>query len=244
MMNGYDIQIIIYSLSIIAIAWTGGLIPFYLRHKTRIIHYFISFGAGVLLGASFLHMIPDATHYIGAKVGLPALLGFLLLYILEKFIMTHPCPAEHCEYHKVGLTAFIGLSLHSLITGLALGAGIMVPRLGFIVFLAVLFHKLPASLSLTSLFIKEHYSTKKLFIYLSSFSIMVPLGTVITYLFLRGNTNYQTIGYLIAFSAGTFLHVAADDLLPEVHQLSKDRFNRLLAFLLGLVIIWSVTLID
>ncbi len=243
-MNTHLTQLIIYSVSIILIAWLGGLIPFYFRHNKRLIHLFISLGAGVLLGAAFLHMIPDATEYIGPRVGLFALLGFLLLYLLEKFIMTHPCPAEHCEYHKVGLTAFIGLSLHSLITGLALGAGIMVPHLGLIVFIAIIFHKLPASLSLTSLFIKENYSNKKLFSYLTGFSLMVPVGAFITYFFFDLSGNQQTIGYLIAFSAGTFLHVAADDLLPEVHHHSEDRITRLIVFILGLLIIWGVKFME
>ena len=243
-MNSYLKDLIIYSLSIIIIAWIGGLIPFYLKHKQRMIHLFISLGAGVLLGASFLHMIPDAIKYIGPQVGIAALLGFLTLYLLEKFIMTHPCPAEHCEYHKIGLSAFIGLSLHSLITGLALGAGIMVPRLGIIVFIAILFHKLPASLSLTSLFIKENYSNKKLFTYLTAFSVMVPLGAFITYFVFEGTASHTTIGYLIAFSAGTFLHVAADDLLPEVHHHATDRITRLIVFLLGLVIIWGVKFLE
>ncbi len=243
-MSQNTLQLIIYSLSIIFVAWVGGLIPLYFKHNLKMIHLFISLGAGVLLGAAFLHMLPDAAEQIGPQMGLPALVGFLTLFILEKFIMTHPCPAEHCEYHHVGLSAFIGLSLHSLITGLALGAGLMVPRLGFIVFLAVILHKLPASLSLTSLFIKEHYSTKKLFAYLTAFSLMVPIGAVITYLFLKESTNHQTIGYLVAFSAGTFLHVAADDLLPEVHHVSQDRMLRLVIFLLGLGIIWAVRFME
>lgn len=243
-MDVYLKELIIYSVSIIIIAWIGGLIPFYFKHKMHLIHLFISFGAGVLLGASFLHMIPDSIKFIGPHVGIAALFGFLTLYLLEKFVMTHPCPAEHCEYHKIGLSAFIGLSLHSLITGLALGAGIMVPNLGIIVFIAILFHKLPASLSLTSLFIKENYSTKKLFSYLTAFSVMVPLGAFITYFMFEGTASHRTIGYLIAFSAGTFLHVAADDLLPEVHHQASDRITRLFVFLLGLVIIWGVRFME
>ncbi len=87
-------SLIIYSVGIILIAWIGGTIPLFFRKKIFIIQLFISFGAGILLGAAFLHMIPDAADYIGTRVGFPALLGFLVLYIFEKFIMTHPCPAE------------------------------------------------------------------------------------------------------------------------------------------------------
>jgi len=188
-------------------------------------------------------MIPEAAEMIGAQLGVYVLAGFLMLFISEKFIMTHPCPSEHCEYHHVGLSAFLGLSLHSLVTGIALGTSVMVPELGLIVFLAIILHKLPASLSLTSLFLKEGYPNKKLFFYLTTFSLMVPIGALITFLFLQ-HTSIKTIGALTAFSAGTFLHVASDDLLPEVHQHSHDRYSRLIAFFIGLCSIWIVTFLE
>ncbi|OQX87175.1 hypothetical protein B6D60_04460 [candidate division KSB1 bacterium 4484_87] len=236
-------SLILYSFFIVVVAWIGGAIPIYFRKNSFVIHLFISFGAGVLLGASLLHMIPDAAEYIGSRLGLPILLGFLVLYIFEKFIMTHPCPSEGCEFHSVGISAFFGLSLHSLITGLALGAGIFVPKLGLIVFLAVVLHKLPASLSLSSLLIKEHYSNKSISLIILLFSLMVPIGAFVTFLLLRG-TSQTVIGYLIAFSAGTFLHVAADDLIPEVHRHFAYRYVRLVAFLVGLVVIGIVKYLE
>ncbi len=243
MNNHQTLELILYSISIVVTAWLGGLIPLIYRNNHRVLHWFISLGAGVLLGAAFLHMIPEAAEMIGRQMGIFVLAGFLMLFMLEKFIMTHPCPSEHCEYHQVGLSAFIGLSLHSLVTGIALGTGVMVPQLGLVVFLAIILHKLPASLSLTSLFLKENYSTGKLFLYLTAFSLMVPLGALITFLFLQ-NTTVKAIGGLTAFSAGTFLHVAADDLLPEVHQHSHDKYSRLIAFAVGLITMWLVTVLE
>ncbi|APF20532.1 zinc/iron permease [Caldithrix abyssi DSM 13497] len=243
-MNSHQLfELTAYSFSIVVTAWIGGIIPLFYKKNHRVLHWFISLGAGVLLGAAFLHMIPEASEMIGKNVGIYVLGGFLMLFVLEKFIMTHPCPSEHCEFHRVGLSAFLGLSLHSLVTGIALGTGVMVPKLGLVVFLAIILHKLPASLSLTSLFIKENYSTKKLFVYLTAFSLMVPLGALITYLFLQ-QTSVKTIGALTAFSAGTFLHVAADDLLPEVHQHSHDKYSRLFVFGIGILTTWLVTLLE
>jgi len=235
--------LIYYSLGIIIFAWMGGAIPLIFRKRSLIIHLFISFGAGILLGAAFLRMIPEAAEYIGNKLGIPILLGFLTLYIFEKFVMTHPCPSEKCEYHTVGITAFIGLSLHSLVTGLALGSGILVPKLGLIVFLAILLHKLPASMALSSLLIKEHYSIRNITLTILLFSLMVPLGAFLTY-FLVERASSTTIGYLVAFSAGTFLHVAADDLLPEVHRHFSFRELRLFIFLFGILVIGSINLIQ
>jgi len=238
-----ETPLFIYSLFIVLVAWAGGIIPLFFRKQPVIIRFFISFGAGILLGASFLHMIPDAARYIGSQLGVPILLGFLTLYIFEKFIMTHPCHADECDYHTVGLSAFVGLSVHSLITGLALGAGVIVPKLGFIVFLAVILHKLPASLSLSSLLLKEGYSLKSTILIILIFSFMVPVGAFVTY-FLSRQTSMETIGFLIAFSSGTFLHVAADDLIPEVHHHIHYRKSRLVIFLLGIAVMWLVKVLE
>ncbi len=242
-MNAHLVTLLIYLVIIMLTAWLGGAIPLFFRWRSLVIHLFISFGAGILLGAAFLHMLPDAAQYIGPQLGLPALLGFLTLYVMEKFVMTHPCPADHCEYHHVGMAAFVGLSLHSLITGMSLGAGIMVPKLGLVVFLAVLLHKLPASLSLSSILVKENYKTKTIALIILIFSLMIPLGALGTYVFALHSAK-KVIGILIAFSSGTFLHVAADDLLPEVHSHFKHRKESLLTFFVGLIVIWSVTLFE
>ena len=37
--------------------------------------------------------------------------------------MMHPCEEEGCSFHHMGMAAFFGITLHSLIDGLALGAG-------------------------------------------------------------------------------------------------------------------------
>ena len=61
----------------------------------------ISFCAGVLLGAVFFHMVPEISPILGKKMGFPIMLGFLGIYVMEKFIMVHPCEEGACDYHKI-----------------------------------------------------------------------------------------------------------------------------------------------
>ena len=234
--------LVFYSVAVVLAAWIGGALPLLVRKQQVAIGFFISFGAGILLGAALLHMLPDAASYIGPRLGGPALLGFLTLYIFEKFLLTHPCPSPTCDFHRVGISAFVGLSLHSLITGLALGAGVLVPHLGGIIFLAILMHKIPASLSLSSLLVREHYRTRTVALIVLIFSVMVPIGAALTYLFAEGMGGV-VLGYLIAFSAGTFLHVAADDLVPEVHHALHHRNLRLVIFLGGIGLMWALRIV-
>ena len=227
----------VYSLLIIAAALIGGLLPLVANWQRHTVRLFISFGAGVLLGAAFLHIIPESADLIQAAMGVPLLLGFLTLYIFEKFVMVHSCEAEDCHYHELGWPAYIGLSLHSIVTGLVLGTGILVPQVSLVIFLAIFFHKIPESFSLASLLVHGEVPKKRIFIAILIFSLIVPVSALVT-LLIFDSVSTRLIGWLLAFSAGTFLHVAADDLLPEVHSAQLNRKTSLAIFLGGLFIMW------
>ena len=47
--------------------------------------------------------------------------------------------------------------------------------------------------------------------------ITTPLGAVVTYAFI-GSLSPQWIGLLLAFATGSFIYIAASDLIPESHR--------------------------
>src|SRR3972149_2274058 len=113
-----------YSAIVVVAGWIGALLPMFLVRRakgdSRYLRLFISLGAGVLLGAAFLHLIPDAIAALGKEMGFWLLGGFLFLFFLETFPFSHPCEEGHCDYHKVGWVAFAGLGLHNLSNGAVL----------------------------------------------------------------------------------------------------------------------------
>lgn len=64
----------------------------------------LSFSAGVMLGASFFHMLPEAIEEGGASAVPFVLVGFLLLFLLERFALVHVC-AEPGVHAHAGLAA-------------------------------------------------------------------------------------------------------------------------------------------
>ncbi|MFH1018201.1 MAG: ZIP family metal transporter [Pseudomonadota bacterium] len=224
-----------YNASIVAMIWLGAFLSLAGRRQHRFPRLAISFSAGLFLGVSFLHMIPESIRLLGEQAGFCILGGFLILQLLERFVMTHPCEEEECDYHQVGIAAFVGLSLHSLMNGLALGASLLVPGLGFNVFLATLAHKMPESFSLSTLLLAGKRTAFQVGRYVLALSLMVPLGCGIA---LAGVAPYgeKAIGAAVAVSAGTFLQIATNDLLPETHAVGADRWRTLGSFLLGLAL--------
>jgi zinc and cadmium transporter len=221
--------------AVVVLTLLGGLLPLVRTWSRPAVRLLLAFGTGVLLGAAFFHMIPEAAAVLGDGIGIAVLAGFLVIYVFERFVMMHACEEEECAFHQMGFAAFCGITLHALIDGLALGAGLSMPSLTAAVTLAILLHKLPSSLSLTGILLHCEYSRRKIVALSLLFSLATPVGAVVSFVALREMTGAMLHG-AIAFSAGTFLAIATADLLPQVHSAPEGRFRNLFALFAGILV--------
>ncbi|KAJ3220473.1 hypothetical protein HK099_004264 [Clydaea vesicula] len=180
-----------------------------------------------------------AHHYIGVSLAL----GFAIMFLIE-----HLGNSNHSHQHpshitvsdmrngsvssnenKKGMSATIGLVVHSAADGIALGAASADGRgsLEFMVFLAIMLHKAPSAFGLTTFLLQEGYSRRTIREHLMIFSLSAPLCSLATYFFLLQNgVNEPHImqkwtGILLLFSAGTFLYVSTVHILPEIYNHSS-----------------------
>lgn len=149
-----------------------------------------------------------------------------------------------------------GLVVHGLADGFALGVSSLAPHkdseknaLPIIVFLALILHKAPTALALTTSLLGTSLPRSSCKKYLAIFAAATPTSALITYalfsiLGLSSSGNEWT-GLALLFSAGTFLYVAT--VLQPVSQdssLDLQKASRVLLIVIGLVIpfILSMTL--
>ena len=151
----------IYLPTVVFISLLGGFLPLMRALSQRALALLLSFSAGVLLGAVFFHMLPEVGNVLGANLGMPVLAGFLLIFVMERFVFVHACEEHDCDIHQMGIPAFLGISLHSLLDGIALGAGLILPQLGPVVLLAVIIHKMPDSMSISSILLSAGWDRRK-----------------------------------------------------------------------------------
>jgi zinc and cadmium transporter len=236
-------QLAVFVVVLFAAAAAGGLTPVLNPGARRSEGFIFSFGSGILLGTGFLHMVPESARLLGPSIGMAVLAGFLTLLVVEKFMMIHPCEEMGCDFHQLGMSAYVGISLHSLVDGLALGASLGTLRLSIIVFVAILFHKVPYAYSLGSLLCMGRHARGRVVALVLAFAMMTPLGAILTYLVARGLPDTM-LGWALGFSAGNFLFIATSDLLPQL-KLHDRRARRQLLYLLGgLVITWAGRLLE
>jgi zinc and cadmium transporter len=135
----------------------------------------------------------------------------------------------------------LGLSLHSLLDGLAMAAAVEATALGhglagFGTALAVILHKPFDAMAVTTLMTSGGSSRFSRQLLNLLFSLATPLGVALFYLGANhiADSNVTFLGCALAFCAGTFLCIASSDLLPELQFHSHDRLKLSVALLLGI----------
>ena len=237
-----DNQVVyLFLIFIFVITMAGGWIPTLKPWSQKTFRMLISFCAGILLGAVFFHMVPEISPILGRKMGFPIMLGFLGIYVMEKFIMVHPCEEGACDYHKIGLAAYVGIGFHSILDGVAIGAGHML-NISLMILLAVTIHKFPAALALSSILVKGgEYSRKKILTSMFIFALATPIGALVSMNVMGHLDNTDIIGFALGVSAGTFLYISIGDLLPTVHEEDEKKNLNLILLFVGILVMFLST---
>lgn len=81
--------IAIYSFAILLVSLSGGLLPLARRITHSRLQLYLSASAGVMLGAAFFHIIPEAVERSGENFGWWMSLGVVGLFCIERFIAPH-----------------------------------------------------------------------------------------------------------------------------------------------------------
>jgi zinc transporter ZupT len=204
------------------------------RLGERFLKYLVALGAGFMLAAIFIEILPEAvniwTEKRGGKssgeaiVGAMTLLlgGYLLIQLFEHTIAphfhfgaeTHP---ESFMKPSAAYTAVGGLWIHTFFDGVSIASAFLVSfRVGLLVFIANFLHKMPEGFTVASIMLASGRSAKKALLATIAIGAATVAG-VIGVALLETRVS-SAIAYALPFSAGVTLYVAASDLIPEVNR--------------------------
>jgi ZIP family zinc transporter/zinc and cadmium transporter len=191
----------------------------------------VSYSAGVLLGVGILHVFPES-QTLTTHAPAFLLLSFLLFYFLEHHMFFHAghealhhpdlepdCHDGHCHTpHPLGMIAFVGMTLHSLIDGVIIGTGFEAGEdIGILSAIAVVAHEVPEGIAMLSILLHYGYLRKRAILFTAMVAVATPAAAVLTYALVRA-VHPELLGALMAMAAGSFIYIAASDLIPESHR--------------------------
>jgi zinc and cadmium transporter len=180
--------------------------------------FLIAFGAGFMIATALVGMIPHAVEEGGEEAAAAVLLGYLLVHLTQHVLVAHfhfgeETHQEHMVSRWVGITALLGLLLHTFFDGVAIASGFHAGEwLGMLVFIAILLHKVPEGVTVASIMLASGNSAKRAMGAVALLGLSTVLGVVLT----EHVRILSTTG--LALSAGVTLYVAASNLVPEVQK--------------------------
>ena len=188
------------------------------RWSARSLHWGIGFGAGLLIGISLLEIIPTAIDLATEKAMVFVLLGFVGFFLVEKFTLVHHFDrVEDGSRFHFSMATFVALCLHAVLDGIVIGLGLHFNEaFGLVIFLAILFHKLPLAVSVASVFL-GHIKRSTAALQMLLFTLATPVGLVAAVVFLR-DLPEGVMGAVVGLSAGIFIYLGATDMLPEINH--------------------------
>ena len=217
----------------------------------RVLHVMLGLSAGLLLGISFLNLLPEsfrslrpADPEISVPLGLFA--GFFLLFVVERFLMRgpHGRPGhfeDGREIRPFGILAGTALVIHGTLDGFviplafSLGTGV-----GTVITLAIATHQVPDSIAAVSVALGAGYDRRRSAMFVLATALDTPLGIALGIGFL--GTGVPFLPFALAFAAGTFLFVSAADLIPELQHRTRSVLVALTIFA-GFAIVAALTVL-
>jgi len=201
------------------------------RWSVRSLETMIALSAGFMIAVSLMDVFPEAIERGGSRAALLATLGFLLVHLTQHTFARHFHFGEETHHvtPMVSASALIGLLLHTFVDGVAIASGFAADeRLGFLLSSAILLHKLPEGLAISSLFLASGAGRGRALgaAALLGAATLAGLGVALATP-LAGSTG-------LALSAGVTLYVAAANLVPEVQRKTGWRLSGAFFFGSGL----------
>ncbi len=229
-----------------AISLIGGALLFTTKkRREQAILIAMPFGAGALLAAAFIDLLPEAF-----RTGEPrslllwVLTGFTFFFILERsgswFHHHHEHDNEAHKNAQQRRLIVIGDLMHNAIDGVAIGAAFLVDvPTGVITTLAVSAHEIPKELGTFALLLSRGWKDK--IVLLANMATAVATVITAVLVFELGSDRHLPVGPLLALTAGFFIYVAASDIIPDIHeQPQRTGTIQAITLVIGIILVGAV----
>lgn len=217
-----------------------GILTFLMKEQLvkKILLILVALSAGALIGSSFFHLILEASEFLSYReISFFTLLGFIILFLVEKIIHWRHCHEARCKVHTFGYVNLIGDGVHNFIDGLIIAASFLSSfKLGLITSLTVILHEIPQEIGDFGVLVYAGLSRKKALFFNFLSALIAIFGGLFGYFI----PSEYVLKVLLPFAAGGFIYIAASDLIPEIRE--EVKMKRSLVefgiFLLGIFLMY------
>jgi ZIP family zinc transporter/zinc and cadmium transporter len=223
--------------------YLGGFLLVRRSPSARALRYFVALGAGFMLSAALLEMLPEA-FAINSNASWTAvliLIGYCTVHLLEHTLVPHFHFGEETHAHEFlsarsSYSVLLGLATHTFFDGVAIGSGFVVSTwLGWVLFIAIFLHKIPEGFTVASVMLAGGQGRRAALNSALFLGAMTLLGVLVI------NMQPSWVRAGLPLSAGVTIYVAATDLVPEVNR--EPGIRMALVFFAGVVLFFLLRML-
>ena len=183
-------------------------------------------------------LIPEAIEMAGlARTIIGTLCGVILMIFCDNIVKKRNTNTRNNSLLNTGIIVGIGLALHNLPEGLAIGSGFGASiKLGYSLAIAILLHDIPEGLSMSIPMKNGGMSKIKALNYTFLSGVTTGIGAFLGAL--AGQISKGMISICLAIAAGAMLYIISGELIPESNKLYKGRIGfvgNIIGFILGII---------
>ena len=200
----------------------------------------LCFAAGVMLGISFLELIPQSLLLSSVMVCAGGVIsGSLIMYAMDRLIPhIHPrlCVQEHgCNLERTSIYLILGMFLHNFPEGMAIAIGTVTDiKISLVIAFALAIHGIPEGVCTSAPYYHSTGDRTKAFLLSSTTAVPILAGFFLArYTF--QNMSPKVLGFIIAATAGLMIYITVDELIPS--GCAGSNHHTLFALIFGIVFV-------
>jgi len=221
------ISILFYGLIAGIVTGAGAVISIAIGKITdRILSVSLGFASGIMIGISTLGLIPTSIEMGNTYICIAGFItGALFLFLVDISIPhIHKVETECSRYAKMGYFIALGIALHNLPEGIAIGATSEVShQMGVMTAVTIGLHNIAEGLCVAMPLCLGNIRKSRVVLITTMTGLSTLLGTWLGMIF--GLISPLLIAFFLAFAAGAMIYISSDELIPKSHSTHSEFAN-------------------
>lgn len=224
----------------------GGIIGASIKTTSnKFLSFILSFASGLMLSIVCFDLIPESmqiTNILNTVIGVifgvvcMILCDMLVEKLFRKKDIEFKNKSTKNNLLRTGIVVSIGLALHNLPEGLAIGSSFEASiKLGYSLALAICLHDIPEGISMGVPMKNGGMKKSKIIFYVFMSGVTTGIGAFLGALI--GGISDIVIAMCLAFAGGAMLYIVSGELIPESNELYKGKFpilGNIIGFIIGM----------
>lgn len=233
-------------ISLIFVGQTlGCLIGLIKKPKETFLYGSLAFAASMMLGISFFQLIPGSLEITPLYLVVISFLMGVVTFRINDRTLPHINPEllkkEKPSIERSVTMLVIGMALHNIPEGLAIGVGFaLTPALGIMIAVGIAAQDVPENIATIIPLYGLTKKKMKSFIIVTVTILFELLGFIFGYFFLKG-TSLDLLGASLALAAGFMTYISIEELIPAA-QIRQNLKVGVSGFILGLICVLVICL--